>query len=722
VKITDPVRIASAHGMMGMRISHDRRVRWAAWTLIAAAAVSLTALLSPTAGQAPAPSPPPPPAKDKQEPGDEAEKSGEPAPTPSQPPQEEAARPKPPPQTPPAPTSPAPSRPQKDPLESAAEKLQTEGTPPAAPKPADAKPPATTPTPPAAGDPSARLGLWVLTPALVAIGLSIFTRQVVPSLVVGVFVGAYMMLPFVAPGDPLTKGNSVIAGFRLAMERYVLGAVIDPKYDFAHAKIIVFTLSIGFLIGVIGRNGGTEGMVEIVTGRSRSRKRGALTASTAGLVVFFDDYANCMIIGPTMQPVFDRLRLSRAKLAYIVDSTAAPVASLALIGTWVGTEIGYIDQGLRSFGEGHLPAFLGQPNGGMLSGMTVFLQSIPYRFYAIFAIILVLLISLTERDFGPMLRSERLAMSGPDRDPAPPPTTEAAPEPKRRPRWWLGFVPVAVLVLVTLVVLIVDGWRAEKTIALMNTTGPGGWASLRWWEKASTVIGNSDSYLPIFYGAVLAVLSAVITTLAARACTIRETFDAGMEGMGRVFPALVILVLAWAISAVMQDLKLGEAVSNFLRAQSFQPMWLPLAIFLAACVISFATGTSWGTMGILCPMTVEIAARLVADLPAPQALTLFYASVGSVLAGAVFGDHCSPISDTTVLSSLSTGCRHEEHVWTQIPYAVLAAIAEIAFGDILCSVYHWPWHYGLGLGTVFMVLVLFIIGRKPTPRFQVPRN
>ncbi len=563
-------------------------------------------------------------------------------------------------------------------------------------------------------------GLWVIIPAILAILLAIATRQVVLALVVGVLVGAYMVVPCLAADDAFAGLSSVVAGFRLASERYILGAIIDPRNDFGHIKIVFFTLVIGFMIGVIGRNGGTKGMVNLVAGETRSRRRGALTAWLAGLVVFFDDYANTMIVGPTMQSVFDRVKLSRAKLAYIVDSTAAPVASIALIGTWVGAEIGYIQDGLDVLAQAGAPVVDAQ--GNVVGGMQAFLYSIPYRFYPILALVLVFLIALTGRDFGPMKRSERKLLSKIDPDPVQPAAGEKGAPTEPRARWWLGLLPIATLVIATIVVLAITGAGAEDTVAVMGRVAPDGanvWAQTSWWEKASTVISNADAYLSIFYGALLSALVAVLTTLIARACSARETVDAGVEGMTRMFTALIILTLAWALSSVLQDLKLGEIVAGYLQAYEFPAHWLPLAVFLCAALISFATGTSWGTMGILCPMVVEIGARVTSGLEISEAMSLFYASVGSVLAGAVFGDHCSPISDTTVLSSIASGCRHEEHVWTQIPYALVTAIAAMGLGDVMCSVYGQPWYLGIGAGVVLLLLVVFIVGRRPVPSFDL---
>ena len=576
-----------------------------------------------------------------------------------------------------------------------------------APPPATAETKAS-PVPAAPSGPKDPLsyGLWVLTPAIVAILLAIFTRQVVPALVVGVLAGRQARDQHVCAGDAFAQTHPVVGGFRLAAEKYVMGPMLDPQHGHAKLKIIIFTLTIGFMIGVIGRNGGTTGMVKLVAGRTESPRRGALTAWLAGLVVFFDDYANTMIVGPTMRSVFDKVRLSRAKLAYIVDSTAAPVASLALIGTWVGAEIAYIQSGLTEVAQDGAPAFL-MEQGTLLTGMQVFISSLAYRFYPILALVLVFLIALTGRDFGAMRRSEARALRGQDEKPYDA-RIELAAEDQPTPRWWLGLVPVLVLIGVTVALLVITGFGPAGGSELMQQNLPV-------WKKISLIIGEADAYLSIFYGAILAAFVALILSMLARACTVRDAADAGLDGMARMFPAIVILVLAWALSSVEQDLALGQVVTDGLQAAKFPVQWMPLAIFVAAAVISFATGTSWGTMGILCPMTVTVGARLVSGVEPDQALPLFYAAVGSVLAGAIFGDHCSPISDTTVLSSVASGCRHEEHVWTQVPYAIVTAIVAMGLGDVMCSVYHQPWYYGLGAGTILLILIVLIFGRRPKP-------
>jgi Na+/H+ antiporter NhaC len=562
--------------------------------------------------------------------------------------------------------------------------------------------------------------LWVLVPAIVAILLAMAFRQVIPALVVGVLVGAYMISA--VPGDvelAFREAPSIIAGVRVATEHYLLNALADRD----HLQILIFTLTIGFTVGVIGRNGGTAGLVRIVVGDTTSRRRGMLTAWLAGLVVFFDDYANTMIVGPTMRSVFDRLKLSRAKLAYIVDSTAAPVASIAIIGTWVGMEIGYIQDGINRAIQDGVPSFLAvadsvNADGGVsvMTGMEAFLGSLRYRFYPLLALFFVFVLALTGRDFGPMRRAEARALEQTDDASG---TAEGASTGDEKPRWMLGLLPILVLIGVTLTVLYTTGRYSDATVTRMaqvTEDGTNTWDALPLWRQASFIISNANSYVAILYGALLSATFAVVQTMLARVVSVRNTVEAGLDGMGRMFPAVVILALAWALSAVSQDLQLGEVVTDHLDQLGFSIYWLPTAVFISAALISFATGTSWGTLGILCPITVEIAVRLIPDAEAltdPQARSLFYASVGSVLAGAIFGDHCSPISDTTVLSSIASGCRHEEHVWTQMPYAIVVALVAIGLGDALSSRYHQPWYIGLTVGAFVLLLFALLFGRRP---------
>ena len=551
-------------------------------------------------------------------------------------------------------------------------------------------------------DPARFYGAWVLLPPLVTIVLAVLLRQVIPALAIGIFIGAYMMLPCLPTVE--TFGGGIIGGLRLGLERYYLNAIatLDTGtggIDFRHLKNIMFTLMIGGMVGIVAANGGTRAAVERIARWASTRERCQLSTWVAGMLVFFDDYASAMIVGPSMRPMMDRQKVSRAKLAYIVDSTAAPISSLALVATWVGAEISYIQQGLDQVRDVAEPAFL--------QGITAygaFLWSIPFRFYAILALVMVFIVGWLGRDFGPMLKAEQEAQQSPPPDdvPAVHGTTPATG------RAWYALVPVLVLVCLTLSLLFVTGWPEEGLDSLPVAAGMPYWLSV-----ATGILKNADAYNAIFYGAFTALMLALIISLATRSLTLTQSVEAATGVMSRMLPTIIILTMAWAISSVMGDLQLGRVAVNLLQAGNFDARWLPLLIFVSSCIVSFATGTSWGTMGILCPATITISAHLMNEMPVADALTLFHASVGSVLAGSVFGDHCSPISDTTVLSSLASECSLEKHVWTQIPYAVVVAVVSCLSGEVFCREFDQPAWVGLLIGAAALFAIMLTIGRKP---------
>ncbi len=549
-------------------------------------------------------------------------------------------------------------------------------------------------------------GWWVLLPPFVAIVLAILFRSAVPALIIGVLVGAYMMVPCLQPADRFSD-HSLIAACRVAFERYVVDAIIQSNQAAKeHLLIVLFTLTIGGMVGIITVNGGTQALVKKIARFAKTSRSGQVVGWCAGMIVFFDDYANSMIVGPTLRPIFDKLKISRAKLAFIVDSTSAPIASVALIGTWLGAELGYIQSGLDLVARG--------PTGTplFLAGTTdwdAFLYSIPYRFYALFALWMVLVLAITGRDFGPMRKAEQRALIETPHD-----WNQTGPtENERKATAWLGALPILVLIGVTVLLLYITG---RAGLPPGNEPSP------------SNILKNADSYVSIFYGAVSSITVALLLTLIARACSIRNAVDGAIDGMARMFPAIVILVLAWALSSASQELKLGDVLQEKLIRADIAPSWLPLhmfmplIIFLCAAAVSFATGSSWATMGILTPVAIQITAGLGESMAIVDAREMFYASVGSVLAGSIFGDHCSPISDTTVLSSVASSCRLEEHVWTQMPYAVVTAIVAMAAGNLYCARFHAPPYVALIFGGVIIVILVFLLGRKkdPPPAQAVP--
>lgn len=561
--------------------------------------------------------------------------------------------------------------------------------------------------------PAQRYGLWVIAPAAVAIILAIVTRQVLIALPVGILAGAVMVCLLKGIHNPF----EVVA---YSLQHYLFGVLYplnptnpdDLDQAYKHLQTLVFTLFIGGMIGLIEANGGTRAMVARVTHLMKTRRGGQVGSFGAGLLVFFDDYANCLIVGPAMRPVFDKLRISREKLAYIVDSTAAADASIA-IGTWLAAEINFLDTALATVRDA-TPAFL----VGM-DGASAFWGSIPYRTYPILALFMVLVIAVTGRDFGSMREAEARAAARGNEGAAETSEERAADT----SHWLLGLLPVLMLVILTLGLLFKTGYAACQAKGLALDFGS--WGGFK--VAIRNVFGQADTYQALLYAGLSCLVIALVTTLVSRALTLARATEAISQGMCRIFGAQLILILAWGLSSATADLQLGQVARDFLwdleQRKLFSAEFLPLAIFLTACVVSFSTGTSWGTMGILCPTTVAVAAHLLAPLPPEQALPLFYASVGAVLGGAVFGDHCSPISDTTVLSAMASDCPLEAHVRTQLPYALVTAVVGMVCTNLLSyalarwspqfSAEYWNVYVGTICAAVVLVIVVFVVGRRP---------
>jgi len=517
---------------------------------------------------------------------------------------------------------------------------------------------------------------------VVAIVLAIATRRVVVPLLLGVFAGALILEGW--------KPHLAVAAF---FEAHLWPSLAAED----HLRVFTFTLLMGALVGVIHASGGMHGVVNALAPLARNRRSGQLTTWGLGLIVFFDDYANTLLLGGTMRPLADRLKISREKLAYLVDSTAAPVAGLALISTWVAVEVGYINEGFAEL-----------PDGGVqVDGFAIFIASIPYRFYVLWALALVALVAVLRRDFGPMVAAERRAQDGPGvpgDDAAASRHKLVEPDDAKPQRWHNAVVPVAVVVSVTFCLLVATG---AKKAAADPTIEPG----------LFSYFANGVSYVALVYGSLAGLLTA-IGWIGAQGIMSHSQFQtAALRGARQMLSALVILWLAWALSAMTREddgcLQTGIYVSELLGPW-VAASWLPTIAFILASLVAFATGTSYGTMGILMPLVIRVTYRLLAnDEPSSVVVQdpIMIASIGGVLAGAIFGDHCSPISDTTILSSQASGCDHVAHVRTQLPYALLVGTVSILFGTLPAGFGVSVWLL-MPVGIIAMAAFLLFFGKR----------
>lgn len=500
-------------------------------------------------------------------------------------------------------------------------------------------------------------GFWSLLPPLVAIGLAIWLKDVYIALFAAVYSGCLVL----AGWNPALAFTNMMSTEKLGISK-----VLSDGWNL---QVIVFTLFLGAMVKIMSDSGGTNAVVAKLSRLTSTRERGQLLTWFMGLLIFFDDYANTMLVGNAMRPVTDRLKVSREKLAFLIDSTAAPIAGLAIVSTWVGVELGAIREGLAEL--------------GVAKELTqqVFISSIPYRFYPIFLIGFVMMIAATGRDYGPMLKAERDCLDGKSK------SSGKQSENAKQTSMWYAIVPVAVLI----------GWIAVGFALYYGD--------------------DFDSVPLLLQASCFAALTAAFMAVAGRAMSLRDAAESWMKGMTEMFPALVVLVLAWSVSSLCRTD--GVNTAGYIIEQvgdSVSLELMPTLAFVVSGAIAFAVGSSYATMGLLIPLFISLVGSLLAsqgaDNMAEAVMTsLMLSTVGAILAGSIFGDHCSPISDTTVLSSAGAECNHLRHVATQMAYALTVGTIAIVCGYLPVGYGMNPWLMLL-LGFAACFLVVRFVGRR----------
>ena len=503
-------------------------------------------------------------------------------------------------------------------------------------------------------------GLLSLVPPLLAILLAWWSKEVLLSLFVGVFSGALIL-----------NGYNPIAGFYRTLDSFMLPSLADEW----NAGIIIFTITMGGMIGIISKAGGAKSIGEAIASKAKTVRKTQFAVWFLGIGIFFDDYSNTLIVGNTMRPITDKMNISREKLAYLTDTTAAAMASITPISTWIAYEVGLINDALQGIGM-------------ETSAYTMFVRTIPYRFYSIFALILALIIVLTRHDFGTMFDAETRARKTGKvlRDGATPMAakelTEMDGPDGKNMSWGAALTPIAVTVLVTVLGLWYDGG---------GMTG----------ETIQDAFGNANSSKVLIWAAFSGSLTAGLLASLGGVLPIKDTVEGWVDGSKSMIVASFILVLAWSIGSVTEQLGTADFVVGI--AEGNVPAFIiPTLIFVIGAFVAFTTGSSWGTVAILMPLAVPLAYSIGAPL---------LPSIAGVLTGGVWGDHCSPISDTTIMSSTAAGADHMDHVKTQIPYAFIGAGAAIIFGFIPAG-FGFPAYLSLPLGIIAMYIFVQFVGRR----------
>ncbi len=528
-------------------------------------------------------------------------------------------------------------------------------------------------------------GIWGLLPPILTITLAFITKDVIVSLFLGIFSGALIV----------AGGNPIVAIMNLT------DMLADSLNDGWNIRIFLFCALLGGLVGMLSRTGAARAFGRWAAKKVSSPKTSMLMAWFCGLIIFIDDYFNSLAVGTVMRPITDKNGVPRAKLAYILDSTAAPVCILVPVSSWVITVMSIVkgSEGFSALG---------------MSEFEFFIRSIPYNIYAILTLVMVVTIIISGRDYGPMAKSVRRARSGQLYDTAygeaPGEVSIEGDDKAAKARPIDMLFPIIVLIVSALVLFPYTTWKLAIDGDMIKTIGDAmGSMSL------SEAFNNTDASMALFYAVIITLVLTYIYYMVRRLFTIKEASEAICDGLKSMVPALMILALAWTIGAIIKSSPAdgGLGLSSYLSdlvVSGGLPIWfIPMVVFALSALIAFSTGTSWGTFAIMIPIVMPIVVGLAQSkgIEGSAFYNAVFISISAVLGGAVFGDHASPISDTTILSSTGAGCPHLEHVATQLPYAVtVAACAFVGFlfGGIFLNAFA-AWGAAVACFVVAMIFI-----------------
>ena len=489
--------------------------------------------------------------------------------------------------------------------------------------------------------------IWALLPPLVAIVLALITKEVYSSLFVGIVVGALIYSGFKFEGT---------------VTQIFEGGIIKVLSDSYNVGILIFLVILGSVVCMMNKAGGSAAFGRWASKKIHTRVGAELAAIVLGILIFIDDYFNCLTVGSVMRPVTDRHHVSRAKFAYLIDATAAPVCIIAPISSWAAAVSGFVK---------------GQ------DGLAIFVRTIPYNFYAILTIVMMVGMVLMKTEFGAMRTHEINALNGDlyttSARPYENATDDGAPNPRGKVIDLV--IPIVVLVICCVISMIYTGGFFSGTDFV-------------------TAFSQSDASVGLAMGSAFGLVFAIIFYMIRRVVNFRDCMGCIPEGFKAMVPAIMILTFAWTLKAMTDSLGAAVFVEEAMRSVAGGiEVILPAIIFLVGCGLAFATGTSWGTFGILIPIVVA-----VFEKSSPEMMII---SMSACMAGAVCGDHCSPISDTTIMASAGAQCDHVTHVSTQLPYAILAAA--VSFVTYIVAGFVKTAWIALPVGIVLMLIVLFVI-------------
>lgn len=516
--------------------------------------------------------------------------------------------------------------------------------------------------------------LWSLLPPVVAIGLALITKEVYSSLFLGIVTGGLLCM---LSSSPITVDEeSIGSGFPALFNAVVNEGIIKNLSDSWNVGILVFLVVLGIIVVLMNRAGGSRAYGEWAVRKIKTRKGASLATFGLGALIFVDDYFNCLTVGSVMRPVTDSHKISRAKLAYLIDATAAPICIIAPISSWAAAVSGTV--------EG-------------VNGISLFIKTIPYNMYALLTILMVILMSVLDVDFGPMRTHELNAAKG-DLFTTGENDYSASSEAPVTAKGKVIDLVLPVIVLITLCV-----------IGMIYT---GGFFS---GTNFIDAFAECDAAYGLSLGSIAALILIVIYYICRRVLSFKDCMNAIPEGFKQMVPAILILTFAWALKSMTGLLEAGTYVSSLVESATAVQILLPAILFVVAVGLAFATGTSWGTFGILIPIVTGVFEKDLANVSSSGAIpSMVVICISACLAGAVCGDHCSPISDTTIMASTGAQCNHVNHVSTQLPYAL--TVAAISLVCYLLSGFVQNVFVILGTGivllTALMIIIHFVNGKR----------
>ena len=487
---------------------------------------------------------------------------------------------------------------------------------------------------------------WSLVPAIVAIVLALITKEVYSSLFIGIVVGGFLY----SLGNPL-----------LALEHIFSDGIISNGIaDSYNAGILVFLVILGIMVVLMNRSGGSAAFGRWAAKHIHSKAGAQVATIILGVLIFIDDYFNCLTVGSVMRPVTDAAGVSRVKLSYLIDATAAPICIIAPISSWAAAVAGFVEEG---------------------NGFQVFINAIPYNFYAILTVVMMFFLLIFKVEYGPMKKFVKMAEDGNIYGVENPYVDDKGEDINPRGRVFDLIFPVIVLIIACI-------WGLLQSGGMFDGSG----------MSIIDAFSNADASVGLMYGGIIALIITIIYYLLRKTVNFKGAMEAIPEGFKSMVPAILILIFAWTLKAMTSSLGSTEFVESIMASAGSWQSFLPAIVFLIACAISFATGTSWGTFGILIPITL---------VAVPLSNPLGIICVSASMAGAVCGDHCSPISDTTIMASAGAQCNHIEHVSTQLPYAI--TVAAVSFVSYIIAGFVNQAYIALPIAVVLMILTLFVI-------------